>query len=80
MQEEHLNDLVNTGLFTEARLCKLLDQDDEEGVTYVAQYFCITLDDFNLYIEQYAPIMRERGFAEFGNQFIAFRTLMEIVK
>jgi predicted GIY-YIG superfamily endonuclease len=79
MKEEHMNDLVNTGLFTDSRLCRLLEQDDSEGRTYTAQYFCQTMEDYNTYIDQYAPIMREKGIKRFGDKFIAFRTVMEIV-
>jgi hypothetical protein len=77
MKEEHMPDLMNTGLFVDSRLCRLLEQDEVEGVTYVAQYFCEGLEQYNKYISAYAQQMREKGFSRFGNKFIAFRTLME---
>lgn len=79
MKEEHMPALMNTGLFIDSKLCKLLDHDDEEGVTYIAQYFCDSLEQYNAYISDYADGMREKSFAKFGNRFIAFRTVMEIV-
>lgn len=79
MQEEHIPDLMQTGLFTESKLCRLLEQDDSEGPTYAAQYFCKSLEEYNEYITKYAPSMREKGFVRFGNKFIAFRTVMEII-
>jgi hypothetical protein len=79
MKEEHINDLLNTGLFTDARLCRLLEQDDSEGRTYTAQYFCQNMEDYHTYIDQHAPTMREKGLKRFGDKFIAFRTVMEIV-
>jgi hypothetical protein len=77
MKEEHMPDLMNTGLFLDCRLCRLLEQDEVEGVTYVAQYFCESMEQYNKYISAYAQQMREKGFSRFGNKFIAFRTLME---
>ena len=78
MKEEHMKDLISTGLFTDSRLCKLLEQDEEEGVTYVAQYFCDNMDDYSDYIKFHAPAMRDKGIKKFGDQFIAFRTLMQV--
>jgi hypothetical protein len=78
MKEEHMPELMSTGLFTGRRLCRLLEQDELEGATYVAQYFCNSINEYNTYIDKYANSMREKGFARFGNKFIAFRTIMEV--
>jgi len=79
MKKEHMNDVMNTGLFTECRLCRLLEQDEEEGVTYIAQYFCAGMKEYNTYIDKFAQNMREKGFALFGGKFVAFRTVMETI-
>lgn len=77
MKEEHMPELLDTGLFSDCRLCRLLEQDEEEGVTYIAQYFCDNIQQYNTYIAGHAQTMRDKGFRRFGNGFIAFRTLME---
>jgi hypothetical protein len=79
MKEEHMPDLQRTGLFTEYRLCRLLEQDEAEGPTFTAQYFCDSLEDYHEYINHHSAAMREKGQKKFGNQFIAFRTVMEAV-
>lgn len=78
MKDEHMPDLIATGLFIDSRLCRLLEQDEADGVTYVAQYFCDSVEDYNDYIRKHAPVMREKGHKKFGDQFIAFRTLMQV--
>lgn len=40
MKEEHMPELMNTGLFVQNNLCRLLEQDEVDGVTFVAQYYC----------------------------------------
>src|SRR6188768_19107 len=77
MKEEHIPELMATGLFVESRLSRLLEQDESEGITFSAQYFCQTLEDYRTYINQYAPLMREKGLGRFGDQMIAFRSVME---
>lgn len=79
MKTEHMKDLMDTGLFIECRLCHILEQDESDGTTYSAQYFCESLDQYNMYIDNYAKDMRERAFSAFGNKFVAFRTVMEII-
>ncbi len=79
MKTEHMPDVMSTGLFTDCRLCRLLEQDEMEGMTYVAQYFCEGMKQYNTYIDEHAQGMREKGFKLFGGKFVAFRTIMEIV-
>ena len=78
MKQEHIPDLMSTGLFIDSRLCRLLEQDDSEGITFIAQYFLDTMENYQTYISEHAPRMREKGFERFGSRFIAFRTLMKV--
>jgi hypothetical protein len=78
MKQEHIPELMQTGLFIDARLCKLLEQDETEGITYIAQYFCKDIEAYNSYISDHAGRMRDKSFTRFGNKFIAFRTLMQV--
>lgn len=77
MKEEHIPELLATGLFTDSRLSRLLEQDESEGITFSAQYYCENIDDYQTYITRYAPQMREKGLKRFGDQMIAFRSVME---
>ena len=79
MKTEHIADLLNTGLFSDCRLCRLMEQDEGEGVTYVAQYFCDSMTQYNQYIDKHAEEMRNKGFQLFGGKFAAFRSIMEII-
>ena len=78
MKEEHIPDLMNTGLFCDSRVCRLLEQDESEGITYSAQYSCDSMEDYQDYIREHAPAMREKGLKKFGNKFIAFRSVMSV--
>ena len=78
MKEEHMQQLIDTGLFYDKRLCRLLEQDESDGLTYIAQYFCDSVEDYHDYLKKHATTMREHGFKKFGDQMIAFRTLMQV--
>jgi len=79
MKNEHIPDLMNTGLFEDARLCRLLEHDEEDGQTFVAQYFCKSRKEYDAYIDTHATALREKAFQAFGDKFVAFRTLMEVL-
>lgn len=77
MKEEHIPELLELGVFEHARLMKLHEVDETDGITYAAQYTCKSMDEYNKYISDHAATMRERGIARFKDKFVAFRTIME---
>ncbi len=80
MKQEHIPEVVATGCFTNAQLLHLLEtEEDEEGATYTAQYFAETKEQQEQYIEQFSATLREKAFAKWGNLFISFRSIMEVV-
>jgi hypothetical protein len=78
-RNEHIPEVLRTNLFTEHKFYRLLEQDEQEGKTYVVQYFCSTAAHLDEYLHNFAPALREKAFLKWGNKFIAFRTKMEVV-
>jgi hypothetical protein len=79
-RHEHIPDIMSTGLFTEWKMFRLLEQDETEGITYVLQYFAVSADNYQCYVEEHAPMLRQKAFQRWGDQFIAFRSVMQLVK
>src|SRR5688500_13838460 len=79
MKQEHIPEVMATGMFHDYRFCRLLEQDDSDGPTYTIQYFTDTLENYYTYIQEHAPMLRQKGFDAFGDQFVAFRTVMQVV-
>ena len=79
LKEEHIPDMIGTGCFTEAVILRLLETDDTDGPTYAVQYRAESKSLYNHYIEKFSHIMRQKSFDKWGNKFISFRTLMEVV-
>ncbi|MEI8110339.1 MAG: DUF4286 family protein [Chitinophagia bacterium] len=79
MREEHIPAILATGLFTEYQMLRLLDQDDSEGPTYSLQLVANHRNDYEAYLQQFAPKLREASFQKWGNQFISFRSLLGFV-
>ncbi|MCB0695795.1 MAG: DUF4286 family protein [Chitinophagaceae bacterium] len=79
MTDEHMPELMATGLFVDSKLFRLLEVDESDGITYAAQYFCRNMEDYEKYIADHAPAMRASGLQRFPDKFVAFRTIMKKV-
>jgi hypothetical protein len=79
MKEEHMPEMLAIGCFTKYQLLRLLEVDEEEGPTYAAQYYGDSKALYNQYIEKFSTAQREKGLQKWGNRFIAFRSVMQVV-
>lgn len=79
LKEEHIPEILATGCFTHAAVHRLLEVDESDGVTYAVQYHAKNRADYDRYISDFAETMRKKGTEKWGNKFIAFRTLMQVV-
>ncbi|GAA3947362.1 DUF4286 family protein [Chitinophaga oryziterrae] len=79
MKQEHIPMIMATGLFHDFRICRLLEQDDQDGPTYSIQYFTDTLENYQTYLSEHAPALNQTSYLLFGSQFVSFRTVMQVV-
>jgi hypothetical protein len=80
MKETHLPQVMETGLFENYSMYKLLTrQEDEEGTTYCLQYFCRSLEDYEKYQTGFAPALQAETSKKFAGKFFAFRSIMELI-
>ncbi len=79
LKEEHIPAVISTGCFTHAVILRLLDTDDTEGPTYAVQYHAESKAAYDKYITGFADTMRQQSFDKWGDRFISFRSLLEVV-
>ncbi len=79
LREEHIPEVIGTRCFTSARVLRLLETDETDGPTFAVQYSSPSADEYNRYITEFAPAMRDKSFQKWGDKFIAFRSVMQIV-
>ena len=80
LQEDHIPDIIATGCFTHANILRLLEVDDTEGPTYAIQYVADSKELYEDYVASFADVLRRKSFEKWGNQFISFRSVMQIVQ
>ena len=79
MQEIHLPDVMASGCFEKYQFVRLLDIDEVDGPTYAAQFYASSKDSYDDYISNHAPQKRQHVIETWGNKFISFRTLMQLI-
>jgi hypothetical protein len=78
--EDQIPAVLATKLFDGHRFYRLLEQEEEEGPTFVVQYFTSSEERYRQFMTEFAPALQQQGWAKWGNGFIAFRTVMSLVE
>ncbi|PJB16167.1 MAG: DUF4286 domain-containing protein [Flavobacteriales bacterium CG_4_9_14_3_um_filter_32_8] len=80
MKEVHIPAVMNTGVFIENKICKVLSTtEDETGHTYAVQYTCLSMEDLENYQQNHAPRLQKEHLDRYQGKFVAFRTLLEVI-
>ena len=77
MHEVHVPDVMNTGLFIESRISRILAE-EEGGKSYSIMYLCESQETLDKYQEEHAPKLQEEHTRRYQGKFAAFRTLLEV--
>jgi penicillin-binding protein-related factor A (putative recombinase) len=80
MRQEHIPEVLQTGLFSHHQILHLLDINEAEGSTFAVQYFAPDIEQYHQYVEQFAPGLRQKTIEKWGDKIISFRSLMEVVE
>ena len=79
MLGHHMAEVVGTGCFIKSQLLRLLNEEDD-GITYAAQYFAVSLEQLEAYQEHFAPALRKEMDQKFAGKYVSFRTTLEVVE
>jgi len=77
---KHIPDVMNTGMFQSHRFCKLLEQDESDGITYAIQYFAESMEKIFFYQEKYAPELQKEHSDRYQGHYVVFRTLLKVIE
>lgn len=80
MKTDHIPKVLATGNFKEAKLTRVLIEEEMGGVTYSVQYRAHSRENLNNYYQNHADVLRLEGLKKFGDKMLAFRTELEIIE
>lgn len=79
MKDRYIPEVLKTGMFVDAKVYKVLHDQDDGTTSYSVQYFATSIDLVEQYLEVFAPVLIEEHRQKFHNRHVAFRTLLEQV-
>lgn len=77
--KNHIPEVLATGRFSEAKLTKVLVEEEMGGVTYSIQYRAKSREDLDNYYKNDAENLKGKALVKFGDKMLAFRTELEII-
>ena len=77
--KNHIPEVLATGRFTEAKLTKVLVEEEKGGITYAIQYRAKSREELDSYYKYDAEKLQKDGLARFADKSLAFRTELEII-
>jgi Domain of unknown function (DUF4286) len=77
--KDHIPQVLATGKFTEAKLTKVLVEEEMGGTTYSVQYRATSRGTLDAYYREDAEKLKQVSFIKFGDKALAFRTELEII-
>ncbi|MDB5228437.1 MAG: hypothetical protein JWN78_2630 [Bacteroidota bacterium] len=79
MKEKHIGDVLAAGYFKSCSMRKVLNENDDQHITYNLEYGVETKDDYNAYRQFVAPALQAELMEKFNGKFSAERLFYKIV-
>ncbi len=76
---EHIAHVLGTGLFMDARLTRVLVEENDGSSTFSVQYKAKSREALDRYYTHHADAFRKVGLEKFGDSVLAFRTELEVI-
>lgn len=80
MKEDHIPKVMDTGMFMDRKIFRLLSHEQEGAITYAIQYFAESIEHIHEYQEKHAEALQAEHTNRFKDKFVAFRTMLEHVE
>ncbi len=79
MKEKHIQDVLKTGKFLNAKMSRVLVEEELGGVTYSVQFSVANKALLEQYYKDDAPRLRQEANTLFAGRFVSFRTELEVI-
>ena len=79
MQHKHIPEMLATGIFSSARMVRVLIEEEMGGTSYSVQYITDSKATLEKYYQEDAPKLRDEALQLFGDKMLSFRTELELI-
>jgi len=79
MKEIYIPGMINTGMFSDSKMYRILHDNEDGTISYSVQYFSPSIEHIQKYLDEFAPKLVEAHHQKFANKHVVFRTLLQQV-
>lgn len=79
MKEKYIPAMMNTGMFSDSKIYRILHDNEDGTLSYSIQFFSPSIEHIQKYLDEFAPQMAAEHHNNFANKHVVFRTLLEQV-
>jgi hypothetical protein len=79
MQEIHIPEMLGTGKFLSAKMCKVLVEEEMGGVTYSVQYMVETKEALGAFYKEDSVNLKNKMNSKFAGKYVFFETEMQLI-
>lgn len=76
---EHIAHVLGTGFFMDARLTRVLVNEDDGSSTFSIQYKASSRESLEAYYDKHADSLRKQAYDKFGERVLSFRTELDVI-
>lgn len=80
MLKNHIPDVMKTGVFIDKKMTKVIEGHEEGTINYNIQYTCKSIKKLEEYQNNFADKLQKEHGERYKDNFIAFRTVLEIIE
>jgi hypothetical protein len=77
LKEEHLPEIIETKTFYDIKIYQLINIEEADGPTYSVQFFARSMEEYDIFINEYAPAFINKSVNKWGDEMFSFRTTLK---
>ncbi len=80
MKQKHLSEMLATQKFSQAKIYKVISEQDQGGASYAVQYHCDNKDILDKFLKNDAKLLQKKGDEKFGKNILFFKTELHLIE
>jgi len=79
MKDIYIPEMLQTNLFTKARILRVMVEEEMGGITYSVQYYVKNKESLEKYYAEHSEAFRNKELDKFVDKFVSFSTELEVI-
>jgi len=79
LRQVYIPRVLQTSCFSESRILRLFEIDDEDGPTYAVQFHASTIENYHRFIEHHSASFQQQSREKWQDQLISISSVMEVL-